>query len=212
MQIRFKLARPETVRRALPFAPFAAAFGLCFAGLVAAGPAIASGGGGGGSSGGGGNGGNSGSSSSSDMTTCPRGQVWDTKSGRCLKAQAGVLPDDALTDYAFALAKAKRYDEALQVLDLLHNPNTPKALNYRGYATRKLGRVDEGIGYYLKSIALDPHYPQVREYLGEAYVLKGDAPKAQAQLSAIKGICGTGCEPYQDLAEAIHDPASLKAE
>jgi hypothetical protein len=28
----------------------------------------------------------------------------------------------------------------------------PRALNYRGYATRKLGRTDEGIGYYLKSV------------------------------------------------------------
>ena len=59
------------------------------------------------------------------------------------------------------------------MLDLLNNPNTPRALNYRGYATRKLGRTDEGIGYYLKSVALDPNYPQVREYLGEAYVIRG---------------------------------------
>jgi Flp pilus assembly protein TadD len=75
-----------------------------------------------------------------------------------------------MTEYAYALAKSDRYQEAIDVLDLLDNPNTPRALNYRGYATRKLGRTDEGIGYYLKSVALDPNYPQVREYLGEAYV------------------------------------------
>jgi hypothetical protein len=39
-----------------------------------------------------------------------------------------------------ALAKSERYQEALNVLDTLENPNTPRALNYRGYATRKLGR------------------------------------------------------------------------
>ena len=87
-----------------------------------------------------------------------------------MKADKGVLPDEALTDYAFALIKAGRYDEALATLDLLSNPNTPVALNYRGYATRKQGRLDEGISYYLKSVALDPHYAQVREYLGEAYL------------------------------------------
>jgi Flp pilus assembly protein TadD len=54
------------------------------------------------------------------------------------------------------------------------DPNTPRALNYRGYATRKLGRTDEGIGYYLKSVTLDPNCAQVREYLGEAYVIKGN--------------------------------------
>jgi len=114
-----------------------------------------------------------------------------------------VLPDAALTDYAYALAKAERYGEALQVLDLLKNPNTAKALNYRGYATRKLGRLDEGITYYRRSVALDPHYAQVREYLGEAYVIKGDMARADAQLRAIERICGAGCDEYKHLAQAI---------
>ena len=92
---------------------------------------------------------------------------------KCLTRHSGVLPDPDLTEYAYSLAKADRYQEAIDVLDLLNNPNTPRALNYRGYATRKLGRTDEGIGYYLKSVALDPNYPQVREYLGEAYVIQG---------------------------------------
>src|SRR6185369_5601494 len=124
-----------------------------------------------------------------DTGTCPRGEVWDSRSGRCVK-QGSALPDKVLTDYAAALSKAGRYDEALATLDLLRNPNTAEALNYRGYATRKLGRVDEGIGYYLKSIALDPHYAKVREYLGEAYLVKGDVVQAKAQLREIRHICG----------------------
>jgi pentatricopeptide repeat protein len=135
--------------------------------------------------------------------TCPRGQVWASRTQRCVQAQSGVLPDKALADYAYALAKAERYDEALDVLDLMQDRNTPQALNYRGYATRKLGRVDEGIGYYLKSVALDPRYAQVREYLGEAYVIKGDVDKAREQLRAIEAICGMDCEEYEDLAKAI---------
>ena len=73
-----------------------------------------------------------------------------------MQAQSGVLPDKAFAEYAYVLAKADRYDEALAVLDLMQDRETPQALNYRGYATRKLGRVDEGIGYYLKAVALDP--------------------------------------------------------
>ena len=88
---------------------------------------------------------------------------------KCLERPSGVLPDRDLTEYAYSLAKADRYQEAIDVLDMVDNPSTPRALNYRGYATRKLGRTDEGIGYYLKSVALDPNYSQVREYLGEAY-------------------------------------------
>jgi hypothetical protein len=43
----------------------------------------------------------------------------------------------------------------------------------------------------------------VREYLGEAYVTKGDMAGAKAQLRAIQLICGIGCEQYQHLVEAI---------
>ena len=166
----------------------AAAFCLC---LTTAGPARADGGGGG-----------------SDRTTCSPGEVYDARTMSCVKRQSGVLPDKALADYAYALAKAERYGEALDVLNMMKNPNTAEALNYRGYATRKLGRVDEGIAYYRKSVRLAPRYAQVREYLGEAYVIKGDMARAKAQLRAIKGICGTACEEYEDLAKAIAERAS----
>ena len=83
-------------------------------------------------------------------------------------------------------------------------------MNYRGYVTRKLGRTDEGISYYLKSVAMDPKYSLVREYLGEAYVIKGQIDLAKDQLSTIKTLCGnTSCEEYQDLNNAIQNPSSL---
>ncbi len=168
----------------------AATIGLC---AIAAGPALA----------------DSGGSDNSNTTTCAPGEVYDSGSKSCVKQHSGVLPDKALSDYAYALIKAHRYAEALGVLNLMKNPNTAVALNYRGYATRKLGRIDEGIGYYLKSAALDPRYTQVREYLGEAYILKGDMARAKAQLQAIRQICGTVCESYEHLAVAIADPADL---
>jgi tetratricopeptide (TPR) repeat protein len=170
----------------------AVAFWLC---AITAGPALADGGGGDGGD-------------RTNTTGCGSGQVWDSRTGKCVKAERGVLPDKAFAENAFALAKAERYAEALAVLDLLQDPNTAVALNYRGYATRKLGRVEEGIGYYLKSVALDPEYAQVREYLGEAYVQQGDIAAAKAQLQAIEKICGTSCEEYEDLAEAIADARS----
>src|SRR5215207_4959634 len=169
-----------------------------------------SGGGGGSSGGGSGGGGNSsgGSSAREDLTTCSKGFVWSTKRRRCLRTQGGVLPDAELTEYAYALAKADRFAEAIGVLDLLSNPRTVRALNYRGYATRKLGRTEEGIGYYLQSVAMDPSYAQVREYLGEAYVAQGKMTEAKEQLRTIEKICGTTCEEYQDLANLIEGRAS----
>ena len=145
-----------------------------------------------------------------DLTTCAPGQVWDRKKHKCLERHSGVLPDPALTEYAYALAKADRYQEAIDVLDLLDNPNTARALNYRGYATRKLGRTEEGIGYYLKSVALDPNYAQVREYLGEAYVIEGKFDLAKDQLATIEKLCGSkDCEYYGDLADALKTAHAL---
>ena len=145
-----------------------------------------------------------------DLTTCPPGQVWDRKKHKCLERHSGVLPDPAMTEYAYALAKADRYQEAIDVLDLLDNPNTARALNYRGYATRKLGRTEEGIGYYLRSVALDPTYAQVREYLGEAYVIEGKFDLAKDQLATIEKLCGSkDCEYYGDLADALKTAHAL---
>lgn len=174
--------RPSAMSGRLPQLA-ALAVGLC---LTTTGIARADGGGAGGSD-----------------QTCPQGEVYDGRTMKCVKRQAGVLPDKEMAQYAYALAKAGRYAEAIEVLDLLKDPNTAVALNYRGYATRKLGKTDEGIAYYLKSVALDPHYAQVREYLGEAYVIKGDLARAREQLAEIKAICGTECEEYEDLEKAI---------
>ena len=194
--------------------------GIVVVGLGFGAPAMAAGGGGGGGGGGDAAGGATGGSAAekkpppglnkTDLTTCDPGQVWDKKKKKCLERHSGVLPDPDLTEYAYSLAKADRYQEAIDVLDLLDHPDTPRALNYRGYATRKLRRTQEGIGYYLKSVALDPAYPQVREYLGEAYVVEGKFDLAKDQLFTIEKLCGSkACEYYQDLAEALEKAHAL---
>ena len=145
-----------------------------------------------------------------DLKTCDKGLVWDAQQKKCLVKRSGVLPDKDLTEYAFALAKADRFQDAIDVLDTLQDPNTPRALNYRGYATRKLGRTEEGIGYYLQSVALDPTYTQVREYLGEAYVTLGKFDLAKDQLAMIEKLCGSKeCEYYEDLARALEQAHAL---
>jgi tetratricopeptide (TPR) repeat protein len=215
-------------RRAMAVLVFAGS--LC---LMAPAPLFADGGGGGGGGGG---------ADTSSAHGCGKGEYWSDAKGKCEKLRAGalsdkdlaqhvvalsrakrydeamdalqlmqnrddivrLLPDADLAEYAIVLAKAKRYDDALAVLNRMKNPNTAVALNYRGYVTRHLGHIDEGIQYYLRSVKLDPRYAQVREYLGEAYVIRGDLASARYQLRKIKTICGnTECEEYEDLEKAI---------
>lgn len=139
----------------------------------------------------------------SQYETCKPAQIYDAMQRDCIPLEGASVSDLNRVRYAYALAKEERFEEALRVLDTMVDSNTAEALNYRGYATRKLGRTDEGIGYYLKSIAMAPHYASAREYLGEAYLTKGRLDLAEEQLKAIYGICGTQCEEYIDLAEAI---------
>lgn len=143
---------------------------------------------------------------SSAIETCKKEQIWDAMKRDCIELKDASVSDTNRARYAYALAEEGRFEEALQILDTMVDSNTAEALNYRGYATRKLGRTDEGIGYYLKSIAMAPHYASAREYLGEAYLTKGQTDLAKEQLKIIETICGKTCEEYLDLAQAIENP------
>ena len=138
-----------------------------------------------------------------EVPTCRKGLVWDKKKQMCIPAKAGVISDDALADYAYALSSQERFQDALDVLALAVDQNNAKILNYRGYATRNLGRLDEGIRYYHQALAVDPENVLVRSYLGEAYLKKGNIDKARVLLDEIRDRCGTGCKAYVDLAAAI---------
>ena len=191
--------------------------------LAIAAPAYAAGGGDGGGGGSGGSGGSSSGGSSSGgkssgssngasgsganaspaAKNCKTGQVWNKKTKKCVKAQSGVLPDEDLYQQGRALAKLARYDWAIEVLSTVQNQRDPRVLNYLGYANRKAGRLEIGITYYQRALAIDPNFNLAREYLGEGYLAAGRTDLAMNELSAIAKSCGTGCEEYITLSKAI---------
>ncbi len=50
---------------------------------------------------------------------------------------------------------------------------------------------------------MDPNHCGAHEYVGVAYLLTNNLPKAEEHLAALDRICGTGCEEYQDVAREI---------
>jgi tetratricopeptide (TPR) repeat protein len=137
--------------------------------------------------------------------TCKKGEVYKKVKNKwsCVKATAGILPDDELYEQGRLLAKSGEYDWALEVLAAVENQNDPRVLNYTGYSNRKAGRLELGITYYNKALAIDPNFVLAREYLGEGYVAAGRIDLAQAQLTEIGNRCGATCSEYKDLAKAI---------
>lgn len=140
---------------------------------------------------------------------CKKGEVVKTitKNGAatktCVKIQGSLVPDDDLYHQGYVLAKAGEYDWAIEVLSSVQNPDNADVLNMLGYSNRKAGRLELGISYYAKALQLKPDFTLAREYLGEGYVAAGKIDLAKVQLEEIKKICGTGCEEYKDLSEAI---------
>lgn len=146
---------------------------------------------------------NDGGGDNSAATKCKKGEVWHKTKKKCVKAESGVMPDEDLYQQGRGLAKAGHYDWALTVLAAIQNQDDPRVLNYIGYSNRKAGRVELGISYYRKALAINPNFVLAREYLGEGYVAAGRTDLAKAELAEIGERCGVTCEEYKDLSEAI---------
>lgn len=114
------------------------------------------------------------------------------------------------TDFQKAeyMIKAEQYAEAIPLLQkvVADNPRDADAWNYLGFASRKLGKKQEALGYYEKALKLDPKHKGANEYLGELYLMMNDLPKAEAQLATLKSLCGnSNCEEVEDLEADIAD-------
>jgi hypothetical protein len=141
---------------------------------------------------------------------CKKGEVIKTirKKGKpnkkmCVKAMGSLLTDPELYQQGMLLAKQGEYDWALSVFSAEQNQNDPATLTMMGYSNRKAGRLELGITYYQKALALDANYLKTREYLGEGYVMAGRIDLAKIQLNEIATRGGLGSEEYVDLKKAI---------
>ena len=125
------------------------------------------------------------------------------KKAACKNQQSGELNDDQVYQAGYWLAQEGKFEEALAQFRKAKNQDDPRILNYIGYTTRKLGRVDEALTYYQKALKLNPDYTVARAYLGEAFLEKGEIASAKQQLSEIEKRCGQSCAEYTELSAQI---------
>jgi tetratricopeptide (TPR) repeat protein len=129
-------------------------------------------------------------------------------------ASSWLIPDTEEGRRAYAsavgLINAERYEEALTALDAAESaigPH-PDILNYRGFASRKLGRYEAALSYYEQALAIDPDHLGANEYLGELYLELGRTSDANRQLARLDALCPYGCAEREELARWIEAAGS----
>jgi len=101
--------------------------------------------------------------------------------------------------------EAKDWASAIHFLSRaeVQDDRNPDLENLLGYAYRNIGRFDEAFRHYRVALRLNPRHRGAHEYIGEAYLMVNNLPKAEEHLAALKRICLIACEEYEDLEKAI---------
>jgi cytochrome c-type biogenesis protein CcmH/NrfG len=88
---------------------------------------------------------------------------------------------------------------------LARTPNNPEYHNEYAYALRKGPKPDMSLVFqhYNEALRLDPKHRGANEYLGEAYLMIGNLPKAKEQLATLDKICFLPCKEYSELKTSI---------
>jgi Flp pilus assembly protein TadD len=85
----------------------------------------------------------------------------------------------------------------------VHDPKNADAQNLLGYSWRKSGNLDLAFKYYNEALRLDPGHKGAHEYIGEAYLMVNNLPKAEEHLTALNKLCLLPCSEYSELKKAV---------
>ncbi len=119
--------------------------------------------------------------------------------------EAPRVKADPQYSQALELIKAHEYSKAIPLLNayVARAGDSADAQNYLGYANRKAGNLSAAFTHYNKALVLNPRHRGVHEYIGEAYLMSGNLPKAEEHLKVLDGLCNLSCEEYRDLKSSI---------
>ena len=106
---------------------------------------------------------------------------------------------------AIELIRQHEYAKAIPLLNayVARAGDSADAQNYLGYASRKSGNLQAAFTHYNKALALNPKHRGAHEYIGEAYLMSDNLPKAEEHLKVLDGLCTFSCEEYRDLKSSI---------
>ena len=90
-------------------------------------------------------------------------------------------------------------------VSLAADPGNADLHNLYAYALRKGANPDMDLVFkhYQEALRLDPKHRGAQEYIGEAYLMVNNLPKAKEHLAALDKLCFFGCPEYNELKQAI---------
>ena len=114
---------------------------------------------------------------------------------------------DAVLDRYTMASEQQDWKAAAAVLEegLQKSPNNADYHNLLAYSIRKGADPDMSkvFQHYNEALRIDPKHKQAHEYLGEAYLMVGNLPKAKEHLAQLDKLCFFGCSEFSDLKKAI---------
>ena len=132
-----------------------------------------------------------------------------------LLAPAAALPADSqptvrtdpVLEQATKTIAAKDWPQAQALLKdaVDRNPGNADYHNLYAYSIRKGANPDMSLVFkhYNEALRLDPRHRGAHEYLGEAYLMVGNLPKAKEHLSALDKLCFFPCSEFAELKKAV---------
>jgi len=120
-----------------------------------------------------------------------------------------VVRTDPVLEQASKTIAAKDWPQAQALLKdaIARNPSNADYHNLYAYSIRKGANPDmsQVFQHYNEALRLDPRHRGAHEYLGEAYLMVGNLPKAKEHLSALDKLCFFSCSEFSELKKAISE-------
>ena len=118
-----------------------------------------------------------------------------------------AVSGDPVLEQVSAATNEKNWPRAQAILRdaVASNPGNPDYHNLYAYSIRKGANPDMNLVFrhYNEALRLDPKHRGAHEYIGEAYLMVGNLPKAKEHLSSLDKLCFFPCSEFNDLKKSI---------
>jgi tetratricopeptide (TPR) repeat protein len=122
---------------------------------------------------------------------------------------------DAVIEEARAAVEQKDWMRAQSILQqgIARSPGNADYHNLYAYSIRKSASPNMNLVFkhYNEALRLDANHRGAHEYIGEAYLMVGNLPKAKEHLGALDRLCFLPCAEYSDLKKAVAEFETRRA-